>query len=292
MPRLAPGSRAASRRPGPRPKSIILDIYGNVARHGLGSWLATAQLVSLLADLGIDGQPARSAISRMKRAGELVPERRGGRAGYALGEETRQLIEDGDRRIFGTIEPADLADGWTLAVFSVPEPDRAKRHVLRSRLGWLGFGNPVPGVWIAPRRLAGEARRLIERHGLAEYVDLFDASYQGFGDVAGLVARAWDLERLAGMYRAFVAEQRRPLARWETGATGSELAAFHDYLLAVHQWRKLPYLDPGLPPEVLPPGWPGREASELFAALVARLETPAMRYLKGVLDGGAARRAA
>lgn len=276
----------------PRPKSIILDIYGNVARHGLGSWLATAQLVSLMADLGLDGRSARSAISRMKRSGVLVAERRERRAGYALGGETRQLIEDGDRRIFGTIEPADLADGWTLAVFSVPEPDRAKRHVLRSRLGWLGFGNPVAGVWIAPRRLAGEARRLIERHGLAEYVDLFDASYRGFGDVAGLVARAWDLERLASMYRAFVADQRPVLERWAAARGSDDRAAFTDYLLAVHQWRKLPYLDPGLPPDVLPPGWPGREASALFTALVTRLETPAMRYVRGVLDDTASRRAA
>ncbi|MCC6224199.1 MAG: PaaX family transcriptional regulator [Thermoleophilia bacterium] len=276
----------------PRPKSIILDIYGNVIRHGLGTWLSTAQLVALLADLGLDGQSARSAISRMKRAGLLAAERRGGRAGYTLGTETRQLVDDGDRRIFHAVEPADLADGWTLAVFSVPEPDRAKRHVLRSRLGWLGFGNPVPGVWIAPRRLAGEARRLIERHGLTDYVDLFDCAHRGFGDVTGLVARAWDLERLAGLYRAFVADQQPVLARWEDGRVGDDRAAFADYLLAVHQWRKLPYLDPGLPAEVLPPGWPGREAAELFASLVARLETPAMRHVGSVLDRGAARRAA
>lgn len=284
-----PAPRAAAV---PRPKSIILDIYGNVARHGLGSWLATAQLVSLLADVGLDARASRSAISRMKRAGVLAAERRDGRAGYALSEEARGLIEDGDRRIFGTAGPADLEDGWTLAVFSVPEPDRAKRHVLRSRLGWLGFGNPVPGVWIAPRRLAGEARRLIERHGLAEYVDLFDCSYRGFGDLAGLVARAWDLERLGCMYRAFVADQRPVLERWERSPAEDDRVAFGDYLLAVHQWRKLPYLDPGLPPDVLPADWPGREARALFAALVARLEAPAMRYLGSVLAETSSRRAA
>lgn len=280
-------ARGPGSRPAARPKSIILDIYGNLARHGLGTWLATAHLIALMGDVGLDEQSVRSAVSRMKRAGLLVTERRERRAGYALGAEARLIVEEGDRRIFHAVEPADLEDGWALAVFSVPEADRAKRHVLRSRLGWLGFGNPVPGLWIAPRRLFGEAQRLIERHGLAEYVDLFEASYKGFDDPRGLVERSWDLERLGRMYDAFVAGQRPVHERWRRGRAGDDRAAFGDYLRAVHQWRKFPYLDPGLPLAVLPAGWSGREAAELFGSLVRRLEGPAMRHVRAVVQGAA-----
>jgi phenylacetic acid degradation operon negative regulatory protein len=286
--RLPPGAEPAEPRAAARPKSIILDIYGHSSRHGLGTWIATSNLITLMADLGLDGQSVRSAVSRMKRAGLLATERRGRQAGYALSEEARLIVEEGDRRIFHAIEPADLEDGWALAVFSVPESDRAKRHVLRSRLGWLGFGNPVPGVWIAPRRLFGEAKRLIERHGLTEYVDLFEASYRGFDDVRGLVERSWDLERLGLMYDAFLEEQRPVLARWQAGPAGDDRAAFTDYVMAVHQWRKFPYLDPGLPLAVLPGDWSGREAAKLFGALEQRLEEPAMRHVRSVL-GRAAR---
>ncbi len=282
---MAGGRRAEPPAPC-RPKSLILDVYGQFARHGLGTWISTSNLVALLGDLGFDEQSVRSAVSRMKRGGLLVTQRRGGRAGYALSEEARWIVEEGIRRIFRAVQPADLAEGWALAVFTVPEPDRAKRHVLRSRLEWLGFGNPVPGVWIAPRRLFGEARRLIERRGLEGYVDIFEASYGGFDDVCGLVRRSWDLERLGRMYDAFVAEQRPVLEGWADGRS-DDRAAFRDYLRAVCQWRKFPYLDPGLPSEVLPPGWSGREAAELFAALVRGLEGPAMRHARAVVASAA-----
>lgn len=281
-----PGRGAARRgehRPGIRPKAIILDVYGNLARHDLETWLATAHLIALMGDVGVDERSVRSAASRMKRAGLLVTDRRGRLAGYALSDAAREIVEEGDRRIFGAVEPAVLGDGWTLAVFSVPESDRAKRHVLRSRLGWLGFGHLVPGVWIAPRRLVTEARRLIERAGLGEYVDLFEVSYRGFDDVRGLVRRSWDLDRLGRMYAAFVAEQRPVLVRWRRARASDDRSAFADYLLAVHQWRKFPYLDPGLPLEVLPRGWPGRDAAELFGGLVERLEGPAMRHVQALL---------
>jgi phenylacetic acid degradation operon negative regulatory protein len=264
-----------------RPKSIILDIYGNLARHGLGTWIAAAHLIVLMGDLGLDEQSVRSAVLRMKRAGLLETERRGRQTGYALSGDARRLIEEGDRRIFTAVDPADLEDGWALAIFTVPESERAKRHLLRSRLEWLGFGNPVPGVWIAPRRLFDEAQAMIERLDLTRYVDLFEAKYKGLHEVRQLVERSWDLERLGRMYDAFVAEQHIVLER----PRADDREAFADYVLAVHQWRKLPYLDPGLPLAVLPTGWAGHEAAELFRELVRRLEEPAMRHVDAVLDG-------
>jgi phenylacetic acid degradation operon negative regulatory protein len=46
-------------------------------------------------------------------------------------------------------------------------------------------------------------------------------------------------------------------------------------------WRRLPYLDPGLPLEVLPGGWVGLTAGDVFADLNARLATPARRHAMG-----------
>src|SRR5205823_5070851 len=113
-----------------------------------------------------------SAISRLKKGGTLVQERRGG-TGYRLSSGMGPVFDEGDRRIFGSLEPATLADGWVIAIFSVPESERAHRHQLRSRLTWLGFGNASPGVWLAPARLLPDARRMLERLGLSEYVHLF-----------------------------------------------------------------------------------------------------------------------
>jgi len=44
-------------------------------------------------------------------------------------------------------------------------------------------------------------------------------------------------------------------------------------------WRQLPYLDPGLPQDLLPDDWAGAEAARLFAALQSLLEEPAHDYV-------------
>jgi phenylacetic acid degradation operon negative regulatory protein len=48
-------------------------------------------------------------------------------------------------------------------------------------------------------------------------------------------------------------------------------------------WRRLPYLDPGLPLELLPGGWSGEAATALFAELNGALREPARRHAMAVL---------
>ena len=141
-----PGGDATARSA--RLRHLIITVYGLYARHD-GGWLSVATLIRLLADLGIDEPAVRSAISRLKRRGILQSRRSGGAAGYQLSAEALAILREGDARIFrrGRATPAD---GWVLAVFSVPESERHRRHVLRSELTRLGFGMVAPGVWIVP----------------------------------------------------------------------------------------------------------------------------------------------
>src|SRR5690606_15825474 len=155
------------------------------------------------------------------------------------------LLEDGDRRIYATVPPED--EGWVLAVFSVPESERQKRHVLRSRLSGLGFGTAAPGVWIAPARLYEETRHTLERLGLAEYVDFFRGDHLGFAATADAVARWWDLARIAKEHEAFLARHEEVLRTWEGRADTPPEEAYRDYLLALDSSRPLPYTAPGLP---------------------------------------------
>jgi phenylacetic acid degradation operon negative regulatory protein len=47
-------------------------------------------------------------------------------------------------------------------------------------------------------------------------------------------------------------------------------------------WRRLPFLDPGLPPELLPADWHGARAAELFGQLRTRLGGPAREHVLAV----------
>jgi phenylacetic acid degradation operon negative regulatory protein len=278
-----------------QPRALIVTIYGLYARDMVGAgvpagpagWLPVASLIRLLAGLGVDEPAVRSSISRLKQRGVLEPRRCEGAAGYALSPRGLAILAEGDERIF-TRPRARLADGWVLAVFSVPEAQRQRRHELRSRLTWLGFGTVSAGVWIAPAQLAGQTAGVLERCGLSSYVSLFRADYQAFGDVREQVGRWWDLGRLQHLYQAFLDAAEPVLARWDQvppSAAGSE--AFAGYVRALTAWRRLPFLDPGLPAEVLPPGWNGLRADHVFAALGDRLAGPARAHVLAVTGGRA-----
>lgn len=273
------------------PRSLIVTFYGAYGRGGPDTTGGTAApvpvaaLIRLLGALGVDPPSVRSAVSRLKRRGLLVPARTAsGTAAYGLSEAARQLLEDGDRRIFGR-PAARLSDGWVLAVFSVPEEERHKRHLLRSRLARLGFGTAAPGVWIAPAQLYEETRHTLERLQLDPYVDLFTGTHAGFAPTADAVARWWDLDAVAAQHRAFLAEQEPVLQRWSRRRSVPPEAAYRDYLLALDAWRHLPYADPGLPSPLLPEDWPGGRAAEVFGRLHTTLRAAGARYAHEAMTG-------
>ncbi|MCX2927006.1 PaaX family transcriptional regulator C-terminal domain-containing protein [Streptomyces sp. NEAU-W12] len=253
----------------PAPRSLIVTLYGAYGRFAPGP-VPVAELIRLLAAVGVDAPAVRSSVSRLKRRGLLLPARTAqGAAGYGLSPEARRLLDDSDRRVHAAASPAD--EGWVLAVFSVPESERQKRHILRSRLSGLGFGTTAPGVWIAPARLHEETRHTLERLRLDGYVDLFRGEHLGFTPTAEAVARWWDLAGMAKEHEAFLDRHARVLDAWRQREDTPPEEAYHDYLLALDSWRHLPYTDPGLPLGLLPEDWPGTRSAHVFHGLHTRL---------------------
>lgn len=276
--------------PSARPRHLIVTVYGLYGRSDRG-WLPIAALIRLLADLGVDEAAVRSAISRLKRRGMLQARRHEGQAGYELSAEALDILREGDARIFRP-DRATLADGWLLAVFSVPESERHRRHVLRSELTRLGFGMAAPGVWIVPARPYDATADVLRRLGLDAYADLFRADHLAFGDLAEKVRLWWDLDELQRQYEQFLRAHEASLRRWQHDSPGTSnqdadanRAAFADYLRALTDWRRLPYLDPGLPAELLPDDWIGIRAAETFFALRSLLSEPARAYVGHVITG-------
>ncbi len=268
------------------PGSLILSFYGAYGRSAGGAGggsVPVAALIRLLGAVGVDAPSARSAVSRLKRRGLLVSDRASSRsAAYAPSDAAWQLLEDGDRRIYDRPRP-DAEENWLLAVFSVPERERQRRHVLRSRLARLGFGNAAPGIWIAPAHLEDETRHTLARLDLTAYVDLFRGAHAGFEPTREAVARWWDLDAIADLHAEFLTAHEPVLHDWSGRRKVPPEAAFRDYLLALDAWRRLPYADPGLPASLLPADWPGERAAEVFHALDARLRVPGGEHASSVL---------
>lgn len=263
-----------------QPRELIVSLFGLYARAE-NNWLAVSALVRLMAEIGVDGPAVRSSISRLKRRDVLHSVRRDGVAGYELSASAMAVLSEGDTRIFHR-RRAELADGWLMLVFSVPESERDKRHTLRTSLTSLGFGTVAPGVWIAPGHLTNEVRVVLERKGLTEYVELFEGVHVGIRPTRQVVETWWDFDELSRLYADFLSRYQPARDAVDALAVDGQ-QAFATYVPMLTQWRRLPYLDPGLPVELLPAGWNGLAAERLFSDLEQVLAGPAGRHAREIV---------
>ncbi len=261
------------------PRQLITSLYGLYGRTQQG--LSVASLVRMMAELGVDAAAVRSSVSRLKRRDVLRSTQVAGRAGYALAPSALEMLREGDRRIFSRPR-ATAEDGWLVVVFSVPESEREKRHALRSQLARLGFGTVAPGVWVAPGTLHEETVRAFDRLSLTAFTEFFRGAHLGPGDVSSRVGTWWDLGELESLYQEFLDRYEAAGAGGADG-TADPGSAFRAYVPMLTQWRRLPYLDPGLPLDHLPDDWPGVRAGDLFATVDARLREPAEKHARSML---------
>lgn len=234
----------------------------------LGGEISSAALVQLAGDLDIAPTRARTTIARIKQKGLLLAA--SGR-GYALNPAAMGMLARGDRRIF-EVRTMTAGDPWMLISATVPESRRDLRHQLRKRLLFLGAGSVASALWILPGHLDGEVAELLDEIGAREFVTLFETSDPRPAlPLRDAVASWWDLSTLRAEHTRFQQSLR----------THPE-NPFAAYVHLIDSWRTLPYIDPGLPPELLPADWPGAESFAAFEMRSAELADAAWEHVRRV----------
>lgn len=284
----------------PRHQHLIVTVFG-LYRELRGA-IPIAALIRMLGELGVEPAGVRSSVSRLKKREILVSSELDGAAAYSLAPQLGEVFREGDRRIFG--RHTEASDEWLLATFTVPETQRNLRHRIRMVLGRWGFGSVAPGLWIAPAGVAAAVRGRLAREHLDGYVEFFTARYGDPELLKAKVAQWWDLDGLERQYADFVQrhagsqQTRRQMAKSAPESRKSSAGdrsvadsreAFISYVPLVTEWRQLPYLDPGLPTDLLPAGWHGRAAENLFMELHARWSGPSRDHAEQLLGRPAAR---
>jgi phenylacetic acid degradation operon negative regulatory protein len=177
-----------------------------------------------------------------------------------------------------------------MLVYSIPEKKRDVRAELRKQLSWLGYGPLSSGSWVCPHEVQSEVQELATRLGISGFVERFTASHDGFSDDAALAARCWDLEGINARYDAFIERYRPRYESFKRRRDVEDAECFVQRFSLLHEYRKFFFIDPDLPRELLPEGWKGIEARELFHEFHTLLAEPANRFFDSVLEVPTARR--
>jgi phenylacetic acid degradation operon negative regulatory protein len=260
----------------PAPSSAndhLLTVLGEfVLPENVPVWTST--FVDALGTLDIEESSTRQALNRADARGILRGERVGRRTRWHLTDRAMALLTDGTERIYTFHHRRRTWDGrWVLMLVSVPEARRDLRYRLRVRLEWAGFAALASGTWICPwvDRLA-EAERVLEELGLEKTAISFVGPLGPLGDPVTVAATAWDLPSLQSEYEQFVA------AHTPARQTVRDETAFRMLTRLVHTWRRLPFIDPDLPSELLPKRWSGERAGALFHTLHDRWKPAALTW--------------
>jgi phenylacetic acid degradation operon negative regulatory protein len=241
----------------PAARSLLLTILGEfVLPRGEAVWQET--LVDALVSVGHSSQAARQALARSVRGGWLSTSRHGRRARVTLSAGATSLLETGASRIYSFGSPWNWDGRWLVLILRVPESRREVRHQLRTRLAWAGLGSMGGGVWLTPHVDREAELQAAVCSAPAALATSFIGSLGMLGQGSDVAAAAWDLDAVRSQYEAFIED-------FAAIQPSSGEAFFRMQTLLVHAWRKFPFVDPDLPAELLPSGWPRQRAHELFA---------------------------
>lgn len=265
----------------PAARSLLLTILGEyVLPRDEPVWQET--LVGALVSVGYTQHAARQALARSVRDGWLSTSRHGRRARVSLSESSAGLLRTGAERIYSFASPWDWDGRWLVLILRVPEARREVRHLLRTRLAWAGLGSMGGGVWLTPHvEREAELREVVLEAPAAEATS-FVAELGSMGSPLAVAAAAWDLDSVRSAYEDLISD-------FSAIRPSSVEASFRMQTLLVHAWRKFPFLDPDLPSELLPSGWPRRRAHELFMTRHSRWAGAARSYFDSLEAGGSSR---
>ncbi len=259
-------------------RSLVFDLFGDYLRYR-GGEARLRTIAALLACFDVPEPTVRVVVTRLRKEGWLASHRDGRETTYALTDTAWQLLDEGRERIFA--RAAGPWDGqWHMIIYSVPETERALRDQLRKKLAWLGFGPLSASVWLSPHDRTAQVKNAFADL-TAVRIDAFHARSEGRTADLDMATRAWDLSELDADYRGLLERYRPLLSRYRRGELHGQ-EALVERMRLTHDYRRFPFRDPDLPPELLPSDWSGRAAHEVFLEAHRLLKAPAEAFVDEV----------
>jgi phenylacetic acid degradation operon negative regulatory protein len=269
VPRQSPAPAALVER---RPQSLVITLLGAYV-YPDERMVWSGGLVRLLGELGSSEGAARVALARLTRRELLERVKEGRLVHYRLTAPATALLAEGERRIFSLGRDVRPPRVWTILWHAIPDERRLERGRLARRLRFLGFGSPQDGVWISPHDREREVAGLLRELRLQGHATILLGRPARTFQLEAFLGDAWDLDDLPRRYRDFVTAFRH---HRRDGL--DDRKAFLVRTRLAHVFRQFPFLDPGLPDDLVPLQGHRARAVDLFHDLYESLAEPARRH--------------
>jgi phenylacetic acid degradation operon negative regulatory protein len=248
-------------------------------RSDLPAWA----IVRVLRDLGMTETAARGALTRLRHAGRIEARRSGRTVYYRLTEPSIRVMDEMTRRVSG--EAPDWDGTFHGLLYSIPERHRAYRDSLRRVATLAGYGQLRPGLLVSPWVGEFPLDRILARAPAGSHTLRLQLQVprERAREVA---AEAWELPRLAGLYRRKIAMLGRTTDRTIARPPGGR-QALRTFAKTMDSVFATVVIDPGLPPDLLPEDWPQhglRRAMERFYPVIGRQAIEHLRELLPEID--------
>lgn len=261
-----------------------MTVFGDaVLPRGGRIWLGS--LIHLLEPLGLNERLVRTSVFRLAKEQWLRADAHGRRADYVLTPSGQLRFEEASRHIYASHAP--IWDRRWRLILVVGDLDVRQRDHLRQALQWQGFGTLGGDCFVHPSTDLEAVFDALAADGLHDVLGSLlpllaaDSRTARSASDADLVARAWNLDRLAEAYSTFVSDYLPILAelRRDRAARIEPQEAFLLRVLLIHDYRRLLLRDPELPEVLLPSDWPGQTARLSCRELYRRLAEPSEWHL-------------
>lgn len=265
-------------------KSVLYTIFGDyIYSPKLQSAIWVGSLIRLLEEFGYSEPAIRLVISRMFSNGWLDRKKIGAKSYYSMSENGLQLMINSEKRILPKpVDKKQWKGQWLFVCYINGKiVNKAVRDDLNKELMWLGFGTISSNVWISPFDYQNEIQQVFKRLKILDSIEVFTAAHNGYALDKALVTKCWDLSKTNMAYSLFLNKYQAHLTDLVTQLEDGKLPdnkCFVERVTLTNEFRKFPFIDPGLPEELLPPDWLGGKAVELYTTLHDLLAPGAFRF--------------
>ena len=266
-----------------RPRALVFDLYGEYFRY-MGGSVKLGALTELMAVFGVESATVRVVMARLRKEGWFDSTKNGREVSYTLNEKSWRLLDDGRSRIFER-HFDDWDRTWTQALVDENTLSREQRKRIQTAMNWHGFGNYGSAVWFSPHDREKQLREMLSGEDELK-IQFLRSQTAGLTTDRTIANGCWDLAELGVDYQSFIEEFQPRLASFRRGLAGKD--ALVERMKLVQNYRRYPFRDPDLPDSLLPPGWRGRAAHEIFIECHDELRANATEFVMRVAADGEA----